>query len=144
MFLILIWTGIAYVFLDYCPNGDLKNWLRKNKSKYSTIVDTKNSLFCGLKKQLLRPASGVKMDSNYTFDDNDLLFFAYQIAKGMEHLARNRFLHRDLAARNILIGENFECKISDFGLADESKLSSQSYFGSAEVSGLLFNQNLLT
>ena len=26
-------------------------------------------------------------------------------------------VHRDLAARNILVGENQECKISDFGLA---------------------------
>ena len=28
-----------------------------------------------------------------------------------------------------MLGQFFECKISDFGLADESKLSSQSYFG---------------
>ena len=26
-------------------------------------------------------------------------------------------VHRDLAARNVLVGENFICKISDFGLA---------------------------
>ena len=29
----------------------------------------------------------------------------------------------------MLLGGNFECKISDFGLADESKLTSQTYFG---------------
>lgn len=118
--------------MEYCPNGDLKNWLRRNKNKYSSIIDTKSSLFHDLKKRLSRPASAVKVE-NYTFNDNDLLFFAYQIAKGMEHLARKRFLHKDLAARNILIGENFECKISDFGLADESKLSTQSYFGRVSV-----------
>lgn len=51
----------------------------------------------------------------------------------MEYLARKRFLHRDLAARNILVSEYFECKISDFGLADESKLTSVSYFGRVNV-----------
>ncbi len=51
----------------------------------------------------------------------------------MEYLSRKKFLHRDLAARNILLGENFECKISDFGLADESKLTSQAYFGRVSV-----------
>ena len=66
---------------------------------------------------------------DFKFTDDDLVFFGYQIAKGMEYLSRKRFIHRDLAARNILLGEHFECKISDFGLADESKLSSQSYFG---------------
>lgn len=73
-------------------------------------------------------------DNNMSFNDMDLLFLSYQIAKGMEYLAKKRFLHKDLAARNILLGENFECKISDFGLADESKLTSQTYFGRVNVS----------
>lgn len=51
----------------------------------------------------------------------------------MEYLAKKRFLHRDLAARNVLLSSNFECKISDFGLADESKLTSQTYFGKVNV-----------
>ena len=68
------------------------------------------------------------------FNDMDLIFLSYQIAKGMEYLAKKRFLHRDLAARNILLGEHFECKISDFGLADESKLTGQTYFGKVNVS----------
>jgi serine/threonine protein kinase len=73
-------------------------------------------------------------DRSLVFNDMDLIFLAYQIAKGMDYLAKKRFLHRDLAARNILLGEHFECKISDFGLADESKLTSQTYFGRVSVS----------
>lgn len=51
----------------------------------------------------------------------------------MEFLAKKKFLHRDLAARNVLLSQNFECKISDFGLADESKLSGQAFYGRVNV-----------
>ena len=43
--------------------------------------------------------------------------YAYDIAKGMEHLADQGYIHRDLAARNVLVGENNICKVADFGLA---------------------------
>lgn len=128
-------SGIVYVFVEYCSNGDLKNWLRANHSKYSQVNnDNRHSLVHELRKRISSTRIGSATDQNnqikdFKFNDDDLVFFGYQIAKGMEYLSRKRFLHRDLAARNILLGENFECKISDFGLADESKLSSQSYFG---------------
>ena len=35
----------------------------------------------------------------------------------MEYLEREKYIHRDLAARNILVGNNNEVKIADFGLA---------------------------
>jgi serine/threonine protein kinase len=33
-----------------------------------------------------------------------------------EYLSRRGYVHRDLAARNVLVGENKEAKIADFGL----------------------------
>ena len=139
LFLIIIQKGLAYVFVEYCSNGDLKTWLKNNKHRYSHIgQDGRSSMFSEFKKRVStnrslynRSDSLLKESTinNLPFNDSDLLFFGYQICQGMDYLARKKFLHRDLAARNILLGQYFECKISDFGLADESKLESQSYFG---------------
>ena len=127
--------GNAYVFVEYCSEGDLRNWLRDNSTKYiKNSYDLKHSLFYEkFRKTTSRSTNDTFKQIVDKFNDSDLVFFSYQIARGMKYLADKKFLHRDLAARNILLNENYVCKISDFGLADESKLSSQAYFGKAKV-----------
>jgi serine/threonine protein kinase len=155
----LLSDGFVYVFVEYCPYGDLKNWLKKNNNRYIKSGDSKKSMFNELKKKYTRPVTSkldfrmTKLDDSMNnsllsssataadfdvnklpFNDDDLTFFCYEIAKGMEFLERKKFIHRDLAARNILLGAHFECKISDFGLADESKLDSVAFYGGVNVS----------
>ena len=51
------------------------------------------------------------------FCTKDLISWAYQIARGMSHLANRKIIHGDLAARNVLLAKNNLIKICDFGLA---------------------------
>lgn len=52
-----------------------------------------------------------------TLTHKKLLGFALDIATGMDYLGNMNIVHRDLAARNILVANENQVKISDFGLA---------------------------
>ena len=83
----IITNGIAYLFVNYCSNGDLNSWLKKHKNKY--IGDkSKNSLINEMTKHLSNALSDnlneylLPESITFLFDNHDLLFFCYQIAKG--------------------------------------------------------------
>lgn len=88
-----------YVIVEYCSNGDLQGFLRSSRGIYERYYRTS---YGGAVPDLT-----CKM----------LLTFAWQIAKGMNHLSSMKVIHRDLAARNILVDDQLVCKVSDFGFA---------------------------
>ncbi|UBH09508.1 Stk1 family PASTA domain-containing Ser/Thr kinase [Macrococcus armenti] len=47
----------------------------------------------------------------------EAVFFAKQILRGIEHAHSHRIVHRDIKPQNILMTEQKELKISDFGIA---------------------------
>ena len=90
--------GPVCVVLEYADRGSLRDYLRKSRGIMKPQPDNLD-----LEVEILTP--------------NDILTFAWQIARGMDYLSRMKLVHRDLAARNILLSSIGKiCKISDFGL----------------------------
>jgi len=50
-------------------------------------------------------------------DKKDQIRFAYDTCCGMAYLESTLVVHRDLAARNVLLSEDGQAKVADFGLA---------------------------
>ena len=90
-----------WLIIEFCPHGDLKDYLVKNKRKV---------------------LSGENVG---TMNDKWLLYWAYDIAKGMEFLAKSNIMHGDLAARNLMLDDNLVqpgrlvAKVADFGLSKQ-------------------------
>ena len=92
-------TNQLWLLLEYCKFGDLKTYLIANKTDILSGEDSE------------------PMSSRI------LIQWCYDIAKGMQFLARRNIMHGDLAARNILLEDELVhsrrivAKISDFGLS---------------------------
>ncbi|XP_068745538.1 fibroblast growth factor receptor 2-like isoform X2 [Montipora capricornis] len=94
-------NGPLFVVVEFAPYGNLRQFLRDRRP---------------FEYPQSRPSS-----RGPSLTIRDFVFFALQVARGMEYLGNRKCLHRDLAARNVLVGEDFVMKIADFGLARNVK-----------------------
>ncbi|OUC41048.1 immunoglobulin domain protein [Trichinella nativa] len=100
-------AGPLYVIVEYCSNGNLRDFLKAQRPETD------------LSDNYEQPNS--KLRNRKLLTHKDLVMYAHQIARGMEHLSSKKCIHRDLAARNVLVTEDFVLKIADFGLARDLK-----------------------
>ncbi|XP_071952759.1 uncharacterized protein [Antedon mediterranea] len=81
--------------LEFAPSGDLSKYLQQNAPTESLYDNQSGS----------------------NGQNTQLCMFAQQVCLGMQHIQRHKIIHRNLGARNILVGNDFVCKITDFGRA---------------------------
>ena len=82
----------SMVILEFCENGSLFDLLRGDE----------NQIYAGLTL-------------------NKGMEIAVEVAHGMAYLSAKKYVHRDIAARNILVTEDYQYKIADFGLSRHFK-----------------------
>ena len=76
-----------YLVLDYVPNGSLENFIIKHQSQ------------------------------NKAVEQEFIIKVFKQILTGLKYLHENKIMHRDIKLDNILLDENNNIKISDFGIS---------------------------
>ena len=86
-------------------HGILQNGHKKTESSRDHAVDENGSVHNCLKQYAI------------PFTVGQLLVFMHQMLEGLKYLHDLNIIHGDLATRNLLLNEDMEVVISDFGLS---------------------------
>ncbi|CAB3399373.1 unnamed protein product [Caenorhabditis bovis] len=109
-------SGPLYVVLELCRHGNLRDFLRAHRPKEEkSSKKSSQDLEDYLEPRKISDKEEIDLIPNLT--QRHLVGFAWQVAKGMDFMAKKKIIHRDLAARNVLVADNHILKISDFGLS---------------------------
>jgi len=84
----------VYMVMEFMLYGDLKTYLLARRH----LVNERN-------REELDEVSNKRLTS-----------MAYDIAKGLEYLAEQKYVHRDIACRNCLVNSSRTVKLADFGM----------------------------
>ena len=82
---------LCCIVLEFVPNGTLENYIimhRKNNANNPTPID-----------------------------ENIIIKFCKQLLEVLKYIHNKKIIHRDIKPDNILLDENYNIKVSDFGIA---------------------------
>uniref|UniRef100_A0A914XCQ5 Protein kinase domain-containing protein n=1 Tax=Plectus sambesii TaxID=2011161 RepID=A0A914XCQ5_9BILA len=126
---------------EYCECGSMDRFLQKkweNGNFEDELVFETNE-----NEQVWKNQRDSSWGDNYQsrrekglITTSDLLWFALQIARGMQFLAAMNVMHRDIAVRNVLLKLDFTVKVADFGLSRKLKESDNAYYTGKEGTAL--------
>lgn len=101
----------------------IRNLFHPNIVKYKGICSEEGGMNIKLIMEYL-PAGSLKdylPRNKASINQKRLLLYALQICQGMDYLGSQNYIHRDLAARNVLVENESQVKIGDFGLTKSIK-----------------------